>query len=239
MNFFDKYTSNYDMNIKELNYKYHHSYRVMENMKAIAKSINLSSKDIELAKCIGLLHDIARFTQFEKFKSFNDINLDHGDYAINILKETNALKYFDINKSDYEVVYKAIKNHNKYEIESNLSERELLFSKMIRDADKLDILYALGNPELKEIFREDKGEISERIHKEFYQNKLVKLNFQENENENIIVLFSFIYDINFNTSIDIIKQNKLYEKIYNRLKQKELFKPYIEYVNKYIDERTE
>ena len=207
MNFFDKYTSNYDMSINEINYKYHHSYRVMEQMNTLAKEMNLPENDIYLAKCIGLLHDIARFEQFKRYGNFNDTNIDHGDLAVDILKETNALKYFDIIEEDYEVVYKAIKNHNKYAIEPNLNERVLLFAKMIRDADKLDILYALGNDKIKEIFREDDGEISERIKKEFYQNKPIKLNFKENENENIIVLFSFIFDFNFIISIHLIKQN--------------------------------
>ena len=238
MKFFDEYTSNYDMNIKEINYKYHHSYRVMDNMVTLSKALCLPVKDINLAKCIGLLHDIARFYQFKKYNSFSDLNIDHGDYAIDILKETNALTYFDIDKCDYEVVYKAIKNHNKYEIEPNLNKRELLFSKMIRDADKLDILYALGDESLKEIFREDDSEISERITKEFYQNKPIRLNFKETDNENIISLFSLIFDFNFTISITILKQNKYYEKIFNRLNDKNKFKPYIENVYKYIDERT-
>ena len=109
---------------------------------------------------------------------------------------------------------------------------------MIRDADKLDILYALGDESLKEIFREDDSEISERITKEFYQNKPIRLNFKETDNENIISLFSLIFDFNFTISITILKQNKYYEKIFNRLNDKNKFKPYIENVYKYIDERT-
>lgn len=237
MDFFDKYVSNYDMNVKEINYKYYHSYRVMDNMVTIAKAMNLEMKDVNLAKCIGLLHDIARFEQFKRYHSFNDINMDHGDYGVEILKETDALKYFDIEKDDYDVVYKAIKNHNKYLVEDNLSKRELLFAKMIRDADKIDILYALGNKKLKEIFREDGGNIRGSISKQFYQNKLVKLKFDENEDENIIVLFSFIFDFNFSVSYQILKHNKYYEKIYERLKDKDKFRPYIEYVCKYISER--
>ena len=110
---------------------------------------------------------------------------------------------------------------------------------MIRDADKLDILYALGNNELKDIVYEDDGIISDRVKNEFYQNKLITRNFKENENENLVVLFSFIFDFNFTISLEIIKHNNYYQKIYDRLKHQELFKEYIEYVNKYINERTE
>ena len=60
-NAFDNYIKNYDMNVKEIRYKYHHSYRVMELMNRIANHLNLSNKEKELAKVIGLLHDIGRF----------------------------------------------------------------------------------------------------------------------------------------------------------------------------------
>ena len=52
-------------------------------------------------------------------------------------------------------------------------------------------------------------------------------------------MFSFVYDFNFNLSLDILKHKKYYEKIYERLHNKDKFKPYIEHVIKYIDERTD
>ena len=42
---FDKYTSNYDMNDPDINYKYYHSYRVMENSVLLATKLNLSQKE--------------------------------------------------------------------------------------------------------------------------------------------------------------------------------------------------
>ena len=239
MNYFDEYIKNYDMSDSRISYKYYHSYRVMDNMIVLAKSMNLPYADIELAKCIGLLHDIGRFEQLKKINSFNDKLLDHGDYGEDIVRKENSLKYFDIDPVNYEIVYKSIRNHNKYQIEPNLTKRELLFAKMIRDADKLDILYALNNNEIKSVIWEDDSDICDRVKNQFFNNKQVKNNGTENKNEKIITMFSFIYDFNYNASINILKNNQYYEKIYRRLKHKELFKPYIDHVKKYIDERTD
>ncbi len=227
------------MTVPEIYYKYYHSYRVMDNMVVLAKSMNLPTCDIELAKCIGLLHDIGRFEQHTRFKSFDDSNFDHGKYGEEILKEKDALKHFDIKKTDYEVVYKAIRNHNKYQIEPNLTKRELLFTKMIRDADKLDIIYAIGNSEIKSVIHEDDTKIRDKIKKQFFDNKQVIIDEKETKSENIVVMFSFIYDFNFNTSFIILKHKKYYQKIYQRLRHKELFKPYIEHIINYIDERID
>lgn len=239
MNYFDEYVNKYDMNIEEINYKYYHSYRVMDNMELIANNLNLKEKDVELAKCIGILHDIGRFEQFRKYQSFNDKNIDHGNYGEQIIKENNILKHFNIEEEDYEIVYTAIRNHNKYSIESNLKERELLFAKMIRDADKLDILYALGSTELKNIIYEDDSEISTDLDTAFYKNSPLKYSDRKNKNDNIVTLLAYPYDIYFNITLRIIEDNKYYEKIYNRLKNKDKYIKYLDHIKKYIKERVD
>ena len=238
MDFFNEYTKNYDMSIPHISYKYYHSIRVMDNMELLAKNLHLPYCDIELAKCIGLLHDIGRFEQFKRFRSYSDKFLDHGDFGSNLLKELDALKNYKISPDDYDVVYKAIRNHNKFAIESNLNERETLFSKMIRDADKLDIFYALGDNKLKEIVYEDNSEISKHVDDDFFSNKLVKKQNNETVNDNIICLLSFIFDLNFDISLYIIKKYNYHYKIYERLNNKEKFKKYIEHIDKYLEKRN-
>ena len=103
---FDKYVSNYDMTDPDINYKYYHSYRVMDAAKLIATKLNLSERDIHLATLIGLLHDIGRFEQDKLYNSFKDIKMDHGNYGVEVLKENDMLDNYNINKEDYEVVYK-------------------------------------------------------------------------------------------------------------------------------------
>ena len=71
-NEFNKYVSNFDMNINKINRKYYHTYRVVGYMEKLAKSIKLNESDEYLAKVCGLLHDIARFRQATEFQTFND-----------------------------------------------------------------------------------------------------------------------------------------------------------------------
>lgn len=239
MNFFDKYVEKYDMNDPEINYKYYHSYRVMDAIELIATKMNLSKNDIELAKVIGLLHDIGRFEQDKLYNSFKDDKMDHGSYGVKVLKETDGLKHFNIAEEDYEVVYKAIENHNKFSIEPNLTERENLFCKLIRDADKLDILYAIGNPEMKGILKQDDKEISKKVKEDFYNGSPANNNDVVSLNDGLLLSFCYIYDINFKETYQIIHKEKYYDKIYERINRKDIFKPYIEYTNKYIEERID
>ena len=139
---FENYSKNYDMNNEGMKYKYENSIRVMEHSKEIAKSLNLTDEQIELAALIGLLHDISRFEQLKQYSTFDDSkSFDHGDYAIEILFKDNYIrKYIDSNEYD-EIIKKSIMYHNKFEIGVCDTEEELLFSKLIRDADKIDIFY--------------------------------------------------------------------------------------------------
>ena len=238
MNYFDEYTSNYDMNDKEINYKYYHSYRVKDIMELLAKKLNLSEYDIHLASVIGLLHDIGRFEQDKLYDSFKDRKFDHGNYGAKILRETNILDKTNINIEDYEVVCKAVDNHNQLKIDDGLTERELFFAKLIRDADKLDILYALGNKEILDLHQDDK-EITKELETEFFNNKQGNIKNVKSKNDSIIIEFCYIYDINFKCTYEIIKENNYYEKIYQRIIRKDIFKKYLDYTNKYIQERIE
>ena len=239
MKCFDEYVFNYDMKDPDINYKYYHSYRVMDIMELLSKKLNLSSKDVYLAKVIGLLHDIGRFEQDKLYGSFKDGKFDHGDYGVTVLKENNFLDNFDIEKEDYEVVYKAVDNHNQFKINEDLNEREILFAKLIRDADKLDILYALGNPEIKDLLKQDEEEISKELEINFFNEIPCNVNYVNSKNDTLVIIFAYVYDINFKETYKIIHENKYYDIIYQRINRKDIFKPYIEYTNKYIEERID
>jgi len=237
VNLFDKYVSNYDMSDTDINYKYYHSYRVMEIMELLAKKLNISEEDIYLAKIIGLFHDIGRFEQDKLYNSFKDDKMDHGEYGVKVLKENKFLDKLNIKKEDYEVIYKSIYNHNKFIIENNLNERELLFAKLIRDADKLDILYAIGNKELKKELRQDTNQITKSLKETFLNNKPGNTKEVKNKNDSLLICFGYIYDINFKETFEIILKEKYYDKIYKRIKCKDIFEPYLIHLKKYIEER--
>ena len=139
---FIKYTENYDLTDENLGGKQKHSLRVMQISEEIARDLKLNQEEIKLAALIGLLHDIARFEQYTKYKTFRDLDsIDHGDYGAKIL-EKEIRKYIELPQYD-EIIIKAVKNHNKYKMEDGLSEKEELFAKIIRDADKIDILFEI------------------------------------------------------------------------------------------------
>lgn len=239
---FLKYVSNYDETLDRIDLKKWHSLRVMKISNNLAKSMNLNEEDIEIATIIGLLHDIARFEQYTKYKTFSDLDsFDHGDYGVEILNK-DMRKYVETDKYD-DLIKIAIKNHNKFKIEDGLSQRELFFSKLIRDADKLDIIYLASI-----MFWEGKeNEINNSIVNSSVLNTFLsktQLKHQKGVKytgfDDVINVLALIFDINFKESFKILKEEDYINKILSRfdLKDKETFDKVKKFANDFINENA-
>ena len=216
---FMKYTNNYDIENENIDRKIYHSLRVMEISKKIATNMGLENEKIELATLIGLLHDIGRFEQFKIYQTYSDLeSIDHGDLGADILKQNNFIRNF-IKEAKYdEIILKSVQNHNKYKIADDLNKEEKLFCKIVRDADKIDILY-----EAIEIFWKKGREeiqndlISDKVYNEFLNKKLIKKdkNMKKNGIDKLVLMLAFVFDINFHESLEILKQEDYLNKILN------------------------
>ena len=241
---FLNYTKDYDLSNENIKRKQDHSLRVMEISENIAKSLNLNEEEANLAMLIGLLHDIAKFEQYTQYQTFKDsISFDHGDFALKIL-EKDIRKYIDTNEFD-EIIKKAIKNHNKLYIEKGLSNKEELFAKIIRDADKLDIYFESSELFWKGQEKEvEKSTISEEVFRAIKNNSLVIRTKEKDftKLDLVITNIAFVFDINFNISFKILFKEDYINKIMNRYKikdedTKEIFEEIRKIANDYIEQQ--
>ncbi len=197
---FEQYISNYDLKDKNILTKYKHSYSVSDLMAELAFRLNLSKEEVILAKIIGLLHDLGRFEQLRDYHSFSDQNIDHADESCVYLFEKGHIRDFMEDDTYDAVIERAIRYHNKYEL-PELEAKELLFSKMIRDMDKVDIYKQVAvNYEM--VF--DVDELSENVLKQFEQLTLIDIKYAKKKSDIVVETLAFIFDINFEESYDIL-----------------------------------
>ena len=232
---YKEYVDKFNQSDSRINYKWNHSLRVMEKMQMLSKNLKQNEKDYFLSSIIGLFHDFGRFYQLDKFDTYQDNVFDHGDYGANELIKNHKLKDFVKEDVEEQVIYDAIKNHNKYSIDSTIDERNMLFSKMIQDADKVDILESLSNKLIE--FNDDDSKISDSVKDYFDSHKLLLSNLKETNNDRMISFLCFIYDLHFTWSYNYLYEHKIFDKIYNNLNNKEIFKYYFEKTNKYLQEK--
>lgn len=223
---FKEYVSNYNLQDGKIALKVAHILRVSELSKKIATSLNLSEEDIKLAELIGLLHDIGRFEQVRRYNTFIDkISINHGEYGARILFEDNLIEKFNVDEKYYKIIKTAILNHNRSKIEDNLTEQELLHSKIIRDADKLDCFYVLLTDDIKNTYgcsAEDMQNetFSSEIIREFKEDRMIDYKKRATYGDIWISHMAYVFDFYYKSSYIVIK-----EKDYlNKLTQKMNFK---------------
>ena len=246
---FQEYLKNYDTNDGSIALKIKHTYEVVKKNEYIANGLRLDKENIELAKIIALLHDIGRFEQIKEFEEFNDKKIEHAEFGVKVLFDNSLIrKFIDEDKYD-NIIYKAIYNHNKYKIEENLNEKELLQCKIIRDADKLDNFRVKEKDKLEDMFPKIYNEktinyetISEKVYEDFMQHKCIKLEDRKTIIDYWVCVIAFIFDLNFNISLQYVKENNYIDILVNRIEYKnDTTKQKMEDIRKcakeYIDDR--
>ena len=195
--------------IKEL-----HTGYVTSHMVALARELGLDAHDKALAEIMGLFHDVGRFRQYSLYKTFNDAQSeDHAALGLTVLGELPFMK--KLAPADEALVRFAIKNHNKRVIEPSDDKRALLFAKMLRDADKLDIYRVLA-PFLDESHADEaprfmKGLKSQQVTELFVDalvhGKQADYHAIQTHGDRKVVRLLWVYDINFAwTMREIVKR---------------------------------
>lgn len=213
---FNKYIEQFDMTNEMISRKYYHTFRVANYAKELAKSENLNEQDTFISYLCGILHDIARFKQATEYKTFSDFkSFDHGDMGYNILIENDYISNYVQDEESKQIILKAVKNHNKYQVETGLTDRQLFFTKLIRDSDKIDILDKLRNE-----INDNSTTIDEDVMQAFKEHRLYKRDGTiRNDATQILISLCLIYDINFKKSFEIIKEKHIVERKLEVLKK--------------------
>ena len=237
-NEFDKYVEQFDLNNELIIKKKIHTYKVVEYMERIAKEENLNEYDFNLARVCALLHDIGRFEQAKKYNTYQDsISVDHGNLGCDILQKDNYISNYLTNEEDKNICLKAVKNHNKFEMEE-ISERERFFTKLVKDSDKLDIMISQYN-----LIQDGKADIYPEILEAFRNHKLYNsMNDKSKRSDASIIVteLCFIYDIYFNSSLRIIKDSEIIGKKINILRdviEEKIVNEIEETINSYVNTR--
>lgn len=228
-NWFKKYVATYKGKypeiINSLDMKEKHTYRVCREMVKIGKKLCLSDEELELAEIIALLHDVGRFEQYARNKSFRDTEkFNHAEYGIKIIERYRLLRHFSVEKQ--ELACKAILYHNRAMLPTDEPDEDLFFAKMVRDADKLDIFEIVLTHYLDEKKKGKKkveidlptdDELSEKVLNDVLNKKLVLYSDMKTHMDFKVLMFSWFYDINFWPSLQIMQERNYLQRLRNLL----------------------
>ncbi len=246
-NWFDNYIGQFLNKYPELEeniqIKADHCRKVAKEIVGIAQSLMLGEREVLLAETIGLFHDIGRFMQYVKYQTFSDSkSQNHAELGVEVLKEKNILK--DLTEDKREIIHKSILNHSKAEIIPDSNEKVIYYSKLVRDADKLDIWRLIteyymvkeqksarlsleqagptgGKNKTLELELLDSNSISEKVIQAILNKKVVLKESLKTLNDFKLLQIGWLFDLNFEYSIKRLYEKKYLEKIFKTLPRNE------------------
>ncbi|MGM9834822.1 MAG: HD domain-containing protein [Bacilli bacterium] len=230
---FNDYTSKFDFTNSDILLKYNHSYRVRNLCLKYASLLKYNKEDTRLAEFIGLYHDIGRFTQLKIYNTYDDSkSLNHADESINILFAEGLIDKFDFTDYEKEIIRFAIDNHNRLTIAECDDERMVMHAKLIRDCDKLDIVYLFGYLDELELVVVDKP-LDQELIKPFYDRTILKYN--NLDNYIVVCYFAYVFDLNNDIILKEFKDNL--DVLYKRLNNEKVLKKIYNLARNYLEER--
>lgn len=250
---FKKYlASYYDLpgeGVKPILLKEQHTERTCKEILLLGREYGLGSEDLILAESAALFHDIGRFPQWKNYGTFNDsASEDHALLGLEVISQHKI--FVSLKAEDRELVQIAILHHNARKLPSDLSQRQNLFCRLLRDADKLDIwrlviheLEGCGN--LVETLAgviPISNSFSSQIVAELMERKVPDFSSVRNRNDMILLRLGWVFDLNFAASCREVLERHYVERLCSNLPARkeiqEVEKSLILYLNEQSKEQS-
>lgn len=218
---FQSYVDKYNSRDGKIKLKIDHTYRVAKICEKIAKDLKLSSEDVNIAYLTGILHDIGRFEQIRRFNTFVDAeSIDHAKLGVEILFEENLIRDFIEDSSEDDLIKKVISNHNVFSLPDDLSEREKLFAKILRDADKIDIFRVNVTEPILDVYGYSEEEIinsvvTKEVLESFKRRETVLRRLKRTPVDSVVSHIAFIFGVYFDESIRLVLEQGYFENLLN------------------------
>jgi hypothetical protein len=220
-----------------------HSLRVAENARLIATALGLPEGERRLAEGIALVHDVGRFTQFAQHASFRDaVTVDHGVEGRRVLEAQN-LSF--LSSRDRELLLCVVEYHNRKQtdIPSGLHAAQDRLLRLIRDADKLDIMELVlqavasdgfrGLPDMLPHIRMSR-ELSLDVLTEATKTKSVSSGNLSTLGDFLVMLALWFYDLNYLPTIQLAVERDILVRIRRELPDVEAIRELLSGVSKTI-----
>ena len=243
-NWFSAYTEKFhssDEDIEEmLMIKLAHSYRVSENCRNIGIDLGLAENELLVAETIGLLHDVGRFEQSVRYGTMHDARSQN--HAA--LEKENIL--LNLNEGEQEIILTAIHLHNVKELPKIPDKKTSFFARLIRDADKLDILGVVTNyyeermekrNPIIELDLKNSPEYSRIIIENILEEKVCDSRDMRTLNDFKLFQLSWVFDINFLSTLGRISENRYFERILAELPDNREIRNAYSHIQKDIERR--
>lgn len=198
--------------LRNIQLKVVHTRKVCEVMELLTSGEGVAPEEARIAAAIALLHDVGRFPQYRRWRTFRDSHSDnHARLSVEVMREQGVLN--DLPLAERLQIEEAVRFHNLRDVPRRLEGEAGFFLRLIRDADKLDIwrvfidhfhqppetrasAVSLGFPDIPEVSPSCVSALGD--------GRVVDLDTVRSLNDFRLLQISWAYDLNFTTSYRLL-----------------------------------
>lgn len=237
------YSDDADMQVN-IELKEKHTKKVCENMTALGSHLMLQDNALRLAEAIALFHDVGRFEQYRRYRTFSDLKSEsHALIGIKVLEELDVLSCLDGKEKN--LVLKAVEYHNILYLPADEDDEVLFFSRMIRDADKLDaydvvVNYYEGRDQRQNQVLEDFPDhpyCTPAIIDSIIRGENINYKDARTLNDRKLTYAAWIFDINYGFTLQEVKRRGYIDRLFSLLPQVPDIERAYQHICDYIEKR--
>jgi len=227
---FDAYTSRFfgpDEYVNmHLRLKQEHTRRTCGEILYLAGRLALDDNQTRIAETVALFHDVGRFPQFATYRTFNDMrSVSHGSLGAEVLRQEGVLEALDADERLW--IETAVANHGCKSVSAEIDGPALLFLKLIRDSDKLDIYRIVAEVYRRrkenpaglsfEIELPDEPWITPEVLEAILAGRLIEHASLRTLNDIRVCQIGWVYDMNFTASLERLKAGGWLDELFEYL----------------------
>lgn len=215
---FDRYVATFHdtdaEGVRNIRLKVEHTAQVCLVMALLAAGEGLDENQARIAAATALLHDVGRFPQYRRWRTFRDSDSDnHARLSVEVIREKRLLS--GLPDGERLLIEEAVRFHNLLKVPPRLKSPTSLYLRLVRDADKLDIWRVFHD-----LFRQppeerasaaslgfpDRPEVTPECLATLAAGRIVPLDRVRTLNDFKLLQISWVFDLNFPTSFRLLAE---------------------------------
>ena len=202
--------------------KERHTHAVVRNAQRLCAVLGWGRQETAIARTVALLHDVGRFEQMRRYGTFrDDLSEDHAELGLKTIEKEGLLE--GMGTRERTLITTAIYWHNKPEhaLPRSLDEASWRQVKLIRDADKIDIIKVVHETEQEENKEalstasgvDDEERLSDHVRELVMRGEDIKKQELHTSLDNKAFMLNWIHQFYYDQSVKVLSEQGHYEEM--------------------------
>jgi 5'-deoxynucleotidase YfbR-like HD superfamily hydrolase len=204
-----------------------HSLRVVSTSMVMADVLLQTEEEKRIAIINAMFHDFGKASLLSKNMEPLVIQREHATISSKIIQQLDFFQ--SLSAEEQLIIIRSVENHNQIKLPKLDNDQQMMFAKLLRDADKLDVFdasfrYFKERYTIQPLISRELNnniEVSDKILKSIWAGKPAAYEDMKSMNDYKLVLISMVFDLNYKYTFRVMSEKQYIQKIYETLPKRD------------------